>query len=175
MKRQRSVRVGVAAIGVLALLAVGSVRSAPTEAAWTEAEHAKSSAISAATLTAPANATCAPSSLPVLGLQSLTLTWSSPQIEAQRVQIQRGATVGTDIQGSPASGIVRTGQQGGQYQYRATYDTSKLLGLVDLTNLLGGSYTIRIYNGAGTDWISPARTFNMNVVLLGLGSSCNAA
>lgn len=174
MKRRKDLRTGIAALGILSLIAVGSVSATPTEAAWTEPEYGKTNAITAATLVAPASATCIQRSVLLLGLQSVTLKWSSPQQGSQRVQIQRGSNTGTDIQGTAGSVISQTGNAGGAYQYQAVYDTTKLLGLINLANLLGGSYTIRIYNGAGDAWVSPPKTFNLNVILLGLGSSCTA-
>ena len=173
MSRTR-MRAGGSAAALVMLLAVGAVNAAATDAAWTESEFGRTDAISAATLTAPTNATCDPASVVLLGLQSVKLTWSSPQQGSQRVQIARGANAGTDVQGTPGSAIVQTGSSGGLFQYEAVYSTSKLLGLINLGDLLGGSYAIRIYNGAGTAWVSPPKSFNLNVILLGLGSTCPA-
>lgn len=174
MKGRKSLRTGIAALGVLSLIAVGSASATPTEAAWTEPEYTKTDAVTAATLVAPASATCEQRSVAIFGLQSVTLKWSSPQQGSQRVQIQRGSNIGTDTQGTAGSVISQTGNAGGRYQYQAVYDTDKLLGLVNIGTLLGGSYTIRIYNGAGDAWVSPPKSFTLNVILLGLGSSCTA-
>lgn len=173
MRRRGRSRIAFGAATIAVALTLASASIQPTEAAWSEAEYL-TSGITAATLPSPTGATCAPSSVLLLGLQSVRLTWSSPQSGSQRVQIQRGASTGTDRQGTTGSAIVQTGATGGTYQYEAVYDTAKLLGLIDLANLLGGSYTIRIYNGAGSDWVSAPVTFNLNVILLGLGSTCQA-
>lgn len=176
MRRRRSARIGVAAVGVLALLAAGSLRSVPTEAAWSDAEYARSNAITSASLTAPTAVTCVPRSVVLIGLQSFTLTWSSPQQGAQQVQITKNSNSGSDVQGTAGSAITQVGNANGTYQYAATYTTAKLLSLVNLGDLLGGTYTIRVYNGyAGSSWLSPPKTFQLNVALLGLGSSCTAA
>ncbi|MGF6824496.1 hypothetical protein M2317_003425 [Microbacterium sp. ZKA21] len=170
---RRSIRLAVAALGVGALLASGALHPDPTEAAWTDAEIGSSAAVTAATLAAPTATTCTPRSVLVVGLQDFTLTWTSNQPGAQRVQITRGATTGTDVQGATGSVITQTGSTGGAYQYRATFTQAKLLGLLNLADLLGGSYEIRIYNGyAGSSWVSAPVRYNLNVVLLGLGSTC---
>ncbi len=168
-------RLAVAVVGVCALLTTASLQSAPTEAAWTDAERATSSAVTAVgTIPPPTTpATCSPSSVVIVGLQSVTLTWNSSLQGGQRVQITRDANSGTDVQGTTGSVITQTGTAGGMYQYSATYTTAKLLGLINLGDLLGGTYTIRIYNGyAGSQWLSAPRTYSLNVIALGLGSTC---
>jgi len=174
MMARTRMRAGGSTAALLMLLTVGAVNVAPTDAAWTESEFGGTDAISAATLAAPTNATCSATSIALLGLQSVKLTWSSPQQGSQRVEIARGANAGTDVQNAPGSAIVQTGSSGGLFHYEAVYTTNKLLGLINLADLLGGSYTIRMYNGSGTAWISAPKSFNLNVILLGLGSSCTA-
>ncbi|WP_460795037.1 hypothetical protein [Microbacterium sp. GXF0217] len=169
----RSTRLGAAVLGVGVLLLGGSLTPAPTEAAWTDAELGSSAAVTAAALAVPTATTCTARSVVVLGLQDFTLTWTSDRPGAQMVQLTRGTTTGTDVQGASGSVITQTGSTGGKYQYRAIYTQEKLLGLLDLANLLGGSYEVRIYNGyAGSSWVSAPVRYNLNVVLLGLGSSC---
>lgn len=168
MKRRKDLRTGIAALGILSLIAVGSVSATPTEAAWTEPEYGKTNAITAATLVAPTSATCNANNIILLGLQDFTVRWSSPQIDAQRVQITINGVTGTDTQE-----IKRTGSSNGVYQYQAKYSTAKLLSLVNLTTLLGDVYTIQISSGyPGSAWWSKPTSFNLTVALLGLSATC---
>ncbi|MGV2984027.1 hypothetical protein ACNPNP_10010 [Microbacterium sp. AGC85] len=177
MGRFRTGAIAGAMLAVVALCAgAGDVTIEQTEAAWSKAEYASGGTISAATLVAPSNATCVPASVIVVGLQSVRLTWSSPQQGGQQIQIVKNGVTGTDVQGTAGSVITQTGNANNAYQYEATFSTAKLLGLVNLGDLLGGTYTIRIYNGyAGSTWISAPKTFQLNVVLLGLNTTCPAA
>lgn len=168
--RLRVTALGVAMLSVVAICAGGG-RIETTEAAWTGAQYGSAGSVSGATLIAPSAATCVPASVVIIGLQSVKLTWSSPQSGNQRVEITKNGVTGSDSQN-----IVQTGQTAGLYQYTATYTTAKLLNLVNLGDLLGGTYQIRIYSGyPGSVWWSTPASFNLNVILLGLGSSCPAA
>ncbi|UYO95853.1 hypothetical protein OED01_09550 [Microbacterium sp. M28] len=174
--RRQRFRLGVAAIGIGALILAGSLKAAPTEAAWVDAELASSAAVTAATLAVPTASTCAPRSVLVLGLQDFTLTWTSTQPGAQMIQVTQGANTGTDVQGTQGSVIAQTGSTGTTYQYRAVVTQERLLGLLNLSSLLGGRYVVRIFNGyPGTSWRSAPVTYNLDVVLLGLGSTCTRA
>lgn len=172
--RRRGLRTVTAVAGLAAVLAVGVVSPEATEAAWTDAEYAQGSAVTAGVLPAPSATACHATSVLLLGLQSVRLTWSASQPGGQQVRISRGTVTGTDVQGTPGSMITQTGKTGELFHYEAVYPTEKLLGLINLSDLLGGSYTIQIRNGfPGSSWTSAPTTYHLNVVLLSLGTTCS--
>jgi len=158
----------LAALGALCLLGALPV-AVPTDAAWTQAQATGATITAVSAPTTPSAATCVPRSAPIVGLQYFDLTWSSPlPLAHQRIDVTFQGTTGSDT-----GQILLTGQSGGVYSYSAHYTSDKLLGLVNLGTLLGGSYAIRIQTGyPGSSWYAVPRSFTLNVVVLGLGSTC---
>lgn len=167
MRRARAATAALCLLWLAGMLVRGV---AGTDAAWTEAEVTTAPVTAVSSPTTATGATCKPTSALVIGLQKVDLTWTSTlPLAQQRVDITKGTTTGSDT-----SQIRLVSQTGGVYSYAATYDTAKLLGLLNLGDLLGGSYTIRIQTGyPGSSWYAAPRIFTLNVVLLGLGSSCS--
>lgn len=164
-------RMRAAAVGLGLLCLAGMLLPGPrtTEAAWTDQESADASVTAVPAPATATNATCTPTSGFLVGLQKVDLAWSSTlPLADQRVDITKNAATAND------TGQIRlVSQTGGVYSYTATYDTTKLLGLLNLADLLGGTYGISIQTGyPGTTWYAPPRSFTLNVILLGLGSTC---
>ncbi|MFE6994460.1 hypothetical protein ACFVAE_00715 [Microbacterium sp. NPDC057659] len=161
-------RGALAALGALCLLGALPF-AAPVEAAWTQAQASTATATTVSAPTTPTSATCVPTSVIIVGLQNFKLTWSSTlPLAFQRVDITKNGTTARDT-----GQIQLASQTGGVYTYTATYDTAKLLSLLNLTDLLGGTYAISIQTGyPGSSWYATPRSFTLNVILLGLGSTC---
>ncbi|OJU41777.1 MAG: hypothetical protein BGN97_03455 [Microbacterium sp. 69-10] len=166
----RRARVGATALGLLCLTGALLPGLRATEAAWTADAVTTSTVTAVSAPTTATGATCKPTNVLVVGLQKVDLAWSSTlPLADQRVDITKNATTARDT-----SQITLTGQTGGVYSYAATYDTAKLLGLLNLGDLLGGTYGISIQTGyPNTTWYAAPKTFTLNVILLGLGSSCS--
>lgn len=166
----RRARAAAAGLGLLCLTGVLLPGLRATEAAWTAGAVTSTTVTAVPAPTTATGATCKPTSALVVGLQKVDLAWSSTlPLADQRVDITKNSTTARDT-----SQIALTGQTGGVYSYAATYDTAKLLGLLNLTDLLGGTYGISIQTGyPNTTWYAPPRTFTLNVILLGLGSTCS--
>lgn len=160
----------MAAVGTLALVAsvAGSGRPGSVEGAWQSSFTARAD-ISAGTLPTAAFTTCSVEFNTLLGVNSLDLSWTSPQSGGQLVEFARGTTINTDT-------VIEQGTlSDGSYSYTRKYPSANLLGLLGLSNILGSTSTIRIYATAGSSWRSEPATRILKVNLLGLGYSCNPA
>ncbi|MGM7665485.1 hypothetical protein [Microbacterium sp. A93] len=156
MRQRRSVRMGVAAIGVLALITVGSVRSAPTEAAWTEPEYAKNNSITAATLPAPNITFCQAGSVLGLLITSISFRWTSTEpLAAQRHFLN-------DIPGTLTPTV--SGPVNGVYTYSVTYSQALL---ETVLSLLASQVRISVATVAGTNWSSSRTNWVARKILLG--------
>lgn len=166
MKRRKDLRTGIAALGILSLIAVGSVSATPTEAAWTEPEYATAVRIDALDLTAKPRITSCTTTTKVVVLvglvfDSVTIKWvSRAPLDVQRVYF-----------GTKAGSLTPTlvGQSNGEYSYSVTYSEA-LLGSL-LGNLLGSTTAITVKAEAGS-WTSPEAKNRLRIELLGLYPRC---
>ena len=162
--RRQRFRLGVAAIGIGALILAGSLKAAPTEAAWADAELASSPAVTAgARPDTPVITSCTVSTLLGSGLvfTGVMIVWTSPYLN-DRVQLRINDVVIT-------TGIVRTGT--GPYTYTATLSATLLQSV--LGGLLGSSnsVTVRAFYPGGS-WESATANKTLSVGgLLGVSGS----
>lgn len=162
--RRWSFRLGVAAIGIGVVLAAGSLRAAPTDAAWTDAEVGSSTAVTAgARPDTPVITSCTVSTLLGSGLvfTGVTIVWTSPYLN-DRVQLRINDVVIT-------TGIVRTGT--GPYTYTATLSATLLQSV--LGGLFGSSNSVTVRAlYPGSSWVSATANKTLSVGgLLGLSGS----
>ncbi len=173
MRRGRAgVRALAAALGLAVLAGVGVVSSAqPTDARFTDVEHAASGTFSALSLSAPSITSCTVQNNTLGVFQSVTLVWTSPHVPTwQRLTVAQGATSGT----VPSSNITSTGPSGGVYTYTAVLSQTVLTSIV--SNLLGGTTTLTVtaIHPNSTTWSSTAGVRRLTVALLGTGGTCTA-
>lgn len=150
-------------LGVSLLVTGGAVTAVqPTEARFTDTEHAASGTFTAFTVPMPAITSCTVASL--LGtFTSFTITWTSPYPIAQQRFTINDVVV-------PNSNVVQSGT--GPYSYTSTI-SSGLLGTLLAGGLLGANNTVRVQALlSGTGWSSVAATRTLSVGgLLGLGGN----
>ncbi|MGO2520701.1 MAG: hypothetical protein ACTH8F_11305 [Microbacterium sp.] len=161
MKRRKDLRTGIAALGILSLIAVGSVSATPTEAAWTEPEYAAGTAITAVSLEKPTIRTCQAGSVLGLLITSLSFSWTST-MPIERQQHYLNGTLGTVLP-------TITGPVNGVYTYSVSYNQGLLTLLL---SLLTAEVQIEVRTGAGS-WSSSTDHWEARKVLL--GTACGPA
>ncbi|MCS3843899.1 hypothetical protein HDC95_002193 [Microbacterium sp. AK031] len=166
MTIRRSTRAGLAAVGILALLSVGTASTTPTEAAWTKPQYGAGGTISAVDLrTAPTITSCTLTTVAIVPvgviLDTVTIKWKSTAPPMMQ-RVYFGTVLGTVTPTLEATSP-------GEYSYTVTYSKGLLESL--LTNLLGSTTVITVKAEGGT-WASPAATKSLRVGLLGLNPTC---
>ena len=158
------------ALGLLCLIGVATAGARSTGASWVDQDTATATVDAVPAPSTATGATCKPNNVVVLGLQDVTLSWTSPlPLAFQRVDISKNGVTGSDT-----GQIQQTSQSSGGYSFSAKYTKSKLLGLVNLGDLLGGTYDIAIQTGyPGSSWYAPPRTLTLSVAALGLSATCS--
>lgn len=162
----RQVLVAVTSVALLLSAAVVA-QPQPTTAAFTHDAYAQAT-VNTGELAAPTIMTCTTQhALVGLLFESVTITWTSPY---PRDQVRLSATRSGTTHTIPNAQITVSGPVNGLYTYSATLSRTLLENI--LGDLLGSITTLTVWNAYLDHWISPTRTRQLDIALLGLTSSC---
>lgn len=170
MKSRSRARQALAALaaGALLLSAVLVAQPQPTTAAFTDNEYARGAA-TAGTLVTPTITSCTVQrAVLTLIFESVTITWTSPY---PKEQVRLSATRSGTTHAIPSAQISVSGPVNGLYTYSATLSNGLLAEL--LGNLFGSTTTLTVWNVYPGHWVSPTRTRQLDIALLGLNPRCH--